>query len=73
MTEDVAGLAAEASALTIEQREWLQQRIQQLSSRMRSDTYGPFRKAGIFRTLKGMRVQLKNNVWTPPQQQEITR
>jgi len=35
----------------------LERRIQQLRSRMK--TVGPFRQAGIYRTIQGMKEQLK--------------
>ncbi|MCK9549502.1 hypothetical protein [Aquamicrobium sp.] len=50
-------------ALTQEQRRWLMARIQQLRSRMK--TVGPFRQAGIHRTIEGMKAQLRTGVWRP--------
>lgn len=50
-------------SLTQEQRDWLTIRIQRLRSRMK--TVGPFRQAGIHRTIKGMKEQLRTGVWCP--------
>lgn len=46
-----------------DQRDWLKRRIQQLRSRMQ--TVGPFRQAGISRTIAGMQDQLHTNTWKP--------
>ena len=50
-------------ALTPEQCSWLIARIQRLRSRMK--TVGPFRQAGIHRTIEGMKEQLRTGVWRP--------
>lgn len=50
--------------MTDEQREYLKRRIQQLRSRQQS--VGPFRAAGIQRTIDGLKDQLKRDVWSPP-------
>lgn len=46
-------------------REWLAHRIRALRSRAASK--GPFRAAGIHRTIAGMKQQLKDGVWMPHQ------
>lgn len=50
-------------SLTVEQDAFLRRRIQQLKSRQQSA--GPFRAAGIQRTLEGMRKQLRDGIWQP--------
>lgn len=49
--------------LTDAGRAWLERRVQQLRSRQKS--VGPFRAAGIQRTIAGMKAQLRSGVWTP--------
>jgi len=44
-------------------RRWLKRRIQSLRSRASST--GPFRAAGIQRTIDGMKAQLKDGTWRP--------
>lgn len=49
--------------LTVEQTTWLKTRIVQLRSRQQS--VGPFRRAGIERTIQGMKQQLREQRWVP--------
>lgn len=49
--------------LTDEDRQWLERRIQVLRSRQ--EAVGPFRQAGIQRTIEGMKAQLRDNIWRP--------
>lgn len=51
------------SDLTDEQEVWLRKRIVQLRSRQAS--VGPFRQAGIARTIAGMKQQIRDRVWRP--------
>ena len=49
--------------LSVEQRAWLKRRIVQLRSRQHN--VGPFRAAGIARTIAGMKQQLRDDTWKP--------
>lgn len=53
----------EGAGLTPDQDEWLRKRIVQLKSRAAS--VGPFRAAGIHRTIAGMKAQLRSKTWAP--------
>lgn len=54
---------APAEPLTAAGRSWLESRIRQLRSRQGS--VGPFRAAGIQRTIASMKRQVREGVWTP--------
>ena len=54
---------AQSEPLTDSGRAWLERRIQQLRSRQKS--VGPFRAAGIQRTIAGMKSQIRSGTWTP--------
>ena len=49
--------------LNAQSRSWLERRIQQLRSRQKA--VGPFRAAGIQRTIAGMKNQLRSGIWSP--------
>lgn len=49
--------------LTDEQRDFLTRRIVQLKSKMAN--VGPYRQAGIHKTIQSMQKQLKDNEWRP--------
>lgn len=49
--------------MTKDQEQYLHRRIQSLRSKQES--VGPFRQAGIQRTIDGMKQQLKDGVWRP--------
>lgn len=44
-------------------KDWLRRRIQSLRSKASSK--GPFRTAGIQRTIAGMKSQLRDGIWRP--------
>lgn len=52
------------TALTKEQKEYLQRCIQSLRSKQKS--VGVFRQAGMQRTIEGMRKQLRLGLWIHP-------
>lgn len=54
---------AQSEPLTDAGRAWLERRVQQLRSRQKS--VGPFRAAGIQRTIAGMKAQIRNGIWDP--------
>ena len=58
--------------MTPEQEDWLRKRIVQLKSRANCTTTGPFRQAGIHRTISGMKAQLRDGVWEPHEPQMTT-